>query len=179
MESKMLCLNVFRHIGCFCCAFLFVQICFWPLTLFLCRQAAINNSCFLSLNPTLTALSLGHRPYHYPQKEQKCLRSRVFAFCQLSLGTAGLPLKAQLREKKSLQLTVLCDCSLSGRGEAELTSTTQPTPSVSFSVQFYLYHVLYNTILSRCFTGAEKLPFNRKKPWAGPGLQAGTILLKE
>ena len=27
-------------------------------------------------------------------------------------------------------------------------------------------------------TGKEKLPFNRKKPGAGPGLQAGTILLR-
>ena len=26
--------------------------------------------------------------------------------------------------------------------------------------------------------GKEKLSFNRKKPWAGSGLQGGTILLK-
>ena len=36
---------------------------------------------------------------------------------------------------------------------------------------------LTNRMVSRCLTEAEtRVPFNRMKPWAGPGLQRGTIL---
>ena len=64
------------------------------------------------------------------------------------------------------------------------------------TIQFYfiyLHSAFYNKIVSRCFTesepqslnpqvrkhsGKEKLNVNRKKPWAGPGLQGGTSLLR-
>ena len=31
----------------------------------------------------------------------------------------------------------------------------------------------------RKHSGKEKLSFNRKKPWAGPGLKGGTFLLRD
>ena len=60
------------------------------------------------------------------------------------------------------------------------------------SIQFNLYSAFYNKIVSRCFTESEtqsqnpqfstvarkKLPFNRKKPRAGPSLQGGTFILR-
>ena len=70
-------------------------------------------------------------------------------------------------------------------------ATLQPITQLH-SNPFILYSAFYNKIVSRCFTesdtqsrnpqvstgGKEKLPFNRKKPWAGPDLQGGTFLLR-